>query len=194
MRLLSLLGTRLFLYRHSHRKNKTFVGGEVLRGLSFISIWRKTMEKTILLGDKEMKFKSSAATNILFKRAFHEDVLLLLTDYSKNLKELKKIQAKVDELRADSTRPKEEVLAEMNEYLNAPALTASREFQSDTLPKLAFIMWLEANESEKLFSKLNEEQYLFWLLTIDQDELGGITGEIMEIWQSGAKTHSKPKN
>lgn len=152
------------------------------------------MEKTILLGDKEMKFKSSAATNILFKRAFHEDVLLLLTDYSKNLKELKKIQAKVDELRADSTRPKEEVLAEMNEYLNAPALTASREFQSDTLPKLAFIMWLEANESEKLFSKLNEEQYLYWLLTIDQDELGGITGEIMEIWQSGAKTHSKPKN
>lgn len=152
------------------------------------------MEKTILLGDKEMKFKSSAATNILFKRTFHEDVLLLLTDYSKNLKELKKIQAKVDELRADSTRPKEEVLAEMNEYLNAPALKASREFQSETLPKLAFIMWLEANESEKLFSKLNEEQYLFWLLTIDQDELGGITGEIMEIWQSGAKTHSKPKN
>lgn len=152
------------------------------------------MEKTILLGDKEMKFKSSAATNILFKRTFHEDVLLLLTDYSKNLKELKKIQAKVDELREDSTRPKEEVLAEMNEYLNAPALKASREFQSETLPKLAFIMWLEANESEKLFSKLNEEQYLFWLLTIDQDELGGITGEIMEIWQSGAKTHSKPKN
>lgn len=152
------------------------------------------MEKTILLGDKEMKFKSSAATNILFKRTFHEDVLLLLTDYSKNLKELKKIQAKVDELRADETRPKEEVLAEMNEYLNAPALKASREFQSETLPKLAFIMWLEANESENLFSKLNEEQYLFWLLTIDQDELGGITGEIMEIWQSGAKTHSKPKN
>lgn len=152
------------------------------------------MEKTILLGDKEMKFKSSAATNILFKRTFHEDVLLLLTNYSKNLKELKKIQAKVDELRADETRPKEEVLAEMNEYLNAPALKASREFQSETLPKLAFIMWLEANESEKLFSKLNEEQYLFWLLTIDQDELGGITGEIMEIWQSGAKTHSKPKN
>lgn len=152
------------------------------------------MEKTILLGDKEMKFKSSAATNILFKRTFHEDVLLLLTNYSKNLKELKKIQAQVDELRADETRPKEEVLAEMNEYLNAPALKASREFQSETLPKLAFIMWLEANESEKLFSKLNEEQYLFWLLTIDQDELGGITGEIMEIWQSGAKTHSKPKN
>ena len=31
------------------------------------------MEKTIKIGDKELTFKSSAATNILYKRAFKED-------------------------------------------------------------------------------------------------------------------------
>ena len=117
------------------------------------------MEKTILLGEKEMKLKSSAATNILYKRVFHEDVLLKLTEYSKNLKELQKMQAKIDEFRKDETKPKEEILAEMNALLNSDVFKASSEFQSDTLPKLAFIMWLEANEpAEKLFSKLNEEQ------------------------------------
>lgn len=153
------------------------------------------MEKTILLGKKEMKFKSSAATNILYKRVFHEDVLLKLTEYSKNLKELQKMQARVDEIRKDATKPKEEILAEMNALLNSDVFKASSEFQSDTLPKLAFIMWLEANEpAEKLFGKLNEEQYLFWLMTIDQDDLLGVVGQVMDIWQSGSKTHSKPKN
>lgn len=153
------------------------------------------MEKTILFGEKEMKLKSSAATNILYKRVFHEDVLLKLTEYSKNLKELQKMQARVDKLRKDETKPKEEILAEMNALLNSDVFKASSEFQSDTLPKLAFIMWLEANEPvEKLFSKLNEEQYLFWLMTIDQDDLLGVVGQVLDIWQSGSRTHSKPKN
>ena len=151
--------------------------------------------KTIQIGDKEMKFQSSAATNILYKRVFNEDVLLKLTEYSKNLKEMQKLQAKANELRADTERPKDEVLAEMNELLNSDVFVKANEFQTDTLPQLAFIMWLEANEpAEKIFAKLNQEQYLFWLMTINQDDLLAVTHEVMDIWQSGARTHSKPKN
>ena len=153
------------------------------------------MEKTIEMGEKTIKLKSSAATNILFKRVFHEDILLKLTEYSKNLNEMQTLQAKANELREATDKPKEQILAEMNELLNSEVFVKANEFQSDTLPKLAFIMWLEANEpTEKLFTKLNEEQYLFWLMTINQDELLDVTGQVMEIWQNGARTHSKLKN
>lgn len=153
------------------------------------------MEKTILLGEKEMKLKSSAATNILYKRVFHEDILVKLTEYSHNIKEMQRLQEKVEALKADKDRPKEQILAEMTEILNSDTFTQSSKFQDETLPRLAFIMYVEANVTvDKLMSKLNEEQYLFWLMTIDRDELLGVVGQVMDIWQAGAQTHSKPKN
>lgn len=153
------------------------------------------MEKVIKVNEKELRFKSSAATNILYKKAFHDDVLVKLTSYTKNLKELKSMEAKIAELRKDETKSQEEVLSEMNAVMSSDIFVSSQVFMSETLPKLAYIMWLEANTKiEDIFHKLNEEQYLIWLMGIDQDELLAVTGEIMELWQAGAKQHSKPKN
>lgn len=153
------------------------------------------MEKVIKVNEKELRFKSSAATNILYKKAFHDDVLVKLTSYTKNLKELKSMEAKIAELRKDETKSQEEVLSEMNAVMSSDIFVSSQAFMSETLPKLAYIMWLEANTKiEDIFHKLNEEQYLVWLMGIDQDELLAVTGEIMELWQAGAKQHSKPKN
>ena len=153
------------------------------------------MKKTIVLGERQIKIKSSAATNILYKKVFREDILVKLTEYSHNIKEMQKLQKQVEELKTNTEKPKDQILSEMTEILNSDVFKKSSEFQSETLPRLAFIMYLEANESvETLFTKLNEEQYLFWLMTIDQDELLGVTGEVMDVWQAGARTHSKPKN
>lgn len=153
------------------------------------------MEKTIVLGEKSIKIKSSAATNILYKRLFHEDILVTLTSYTKNLKDLQAMQEKMKSIREDSSKTQEQILVEMNEMLNSDVFTKAQTFQSETLPKLAYIMYLEANEGiDTIFKKLTEEQYLFWLMTINQDELLAVVGEVMEVWQSGAKTHSKPKN
>ena len=153
------------------------------------------MEKVITVNDKEMKFKSSAATNILYKKAFGDDILVKLTSYTKNLKELKSMQAKIASLKDDKTRSQEEILNEMNTLMNSDIFISSQAFTSETLPRLAYIMWLEANTKiEDIFRKLNEEQYLFWLMGIDQDELLAVTGEVMELWQAGAKQHSRPKN
>lgn len=153
------------------------------------------MEKVIKVNEKELRFKSSAATNILYKKAFHDDVLVKLTSYTKNLKELKSMKVKIAELRKDETKSQEEVLNEMNAVMSSDIFVSSQAFMSETLPKLAYIMWLEANTKiEDIFHKLNEEQYLVWLMGIDQDELLAVTGEIMELWQAGAKQHSKPKN
>lgn len=153
------------------------------------------MEKVITINEKELRFKSSAATNILYKKAFGDDVLVKLTSYTKNLKELKNMQAQITELRKDETKPQEEILTEMNALMSSDIYVSSQSFMSDTLPRLAYIMWLEANTKiEDIFRKLNEEQYLVWLMGIDQDELFAVTGEVMSLWQAGAKQHSKPKN
>lgn len=153
------------------------------------------MERKISVGDKEMSFKASAATNILYKKAFHDDILVKLTSYSKNLKELQKIQETFKELKEDTSKSDEERLAVMTELMNSEVVTSSQTFSSETLPKLAYIMYLEANEKAgEVFKKLNEESYMAWLMEIDQDELVEVTGQVMDIWQSGARQHSKPKN
>lgn len=153
------------------------------------------MIKTITIGEKEITLKSSAATNILFKKAFKEDLTVILQAYTKNTKELQKMQAEVNALRSDTSKPREEVLEAMNELMQSEVFLKASEFQSDTLPKLAYIMYLEANNSvNAIFSKLTEEQYILWLMTIDQDELTQMSGEVLGIWRSGARQTSKPKN
>ena len=152
------------------------------------------MERKIKVGENEAMFKSSAATNILYKKAFGEDILIKLTEYTKNLKELKKIQSEVKELQ-ESGKTQEEILEKMNELMASDAFVTTQNFTNETLPRLAYIMLLEGNEKiGDIFSKLNENSYLAWLMTINQDELLDVTGEVMDLWQSGAKTHSKPKN
>lgn len=153
------------------------------------------MEKIINLSGKETKLKVSAATNILYKRVFKEDILIKLSSYSKNLKELKAIQAKIEAVKADETKSKEEVAEEMTKLVNSSVFEEINSFSSETLPKLAYIMYLEANYTEAhIFSKLNEECYLGWLLHIDQNELIDITKEVMELWKAGASNTSSPKN
>ena len=153
------------------------------------------MEKTITIGEREFKFKSSAATNILYKRAFKDDILVRLTEYTKYSKELIGLKAELNKLKNSEGKTEEEVLKEFDDLTNSDAFVKTQEFSSDTLPKLAYIMFLEANENIKtIFTKLNEDNYLEWLMTVDQDELLTVTGEVMDIWQAGTKTHSKPKN
>ena len=153
------------------------------------------MEKTIVLDNKQIKLRSSAVTNIWYKRAFGEDLLVQLTAYAKNFKELKALQDKITKLKDDNTKSKEEVLSEMNDLMTSNAFVTSNQFKDSTLPQMAYIMYLEANEPrETVFHKLNRDEFELWLSSMDQDELFSLSGEVMELWQSGAKTHSKIKN
>lgn len=153
------------------------------------------MLKKITLGDREISFKSSAATNILFKRAFKEDITVLLQSYTKNFKELQKMQKNIADLRADTTKSQAEILEAMGDMMQSEVYLKAASFQNDTLPQLAYIMYLEANESiDIIFTKLNEVNYLTWLLTINQEELTQVTTEVLRIWRAGAQTTSNPKN
>lgn len=154
------------------------------------------MKKEIDVNGKTLTFKASAATNILFKRAFKEDILIKMSEYTKNIKDLKKMQARIAELKLEKENlSNPEVIEELNKLMNSEVYVSSAKFMNETLPKLAFVMFAEANyEIPAIFAKLNDESYLEWLLTIDQADLLDVTGQIMEIWQIGARTTSKPKN
>lgn len=153
------------------------------------------MEKTISINDKEFKFKSSAATNILYKKAFREDILVKLTKYTKDLKELRNMQSRLTELRADKDRPQEEVLAEMNTIMQSDIFISSKAFTEENLPKLAFIMYLEGNyKANDILQRLNEDSFILWMMSIEQSDILAMAGEIMTIWKAGAQTSSKPKN
>lgn len=152
------------------------------------------MIEKIMMGEKEIAFKSSAATNILFKKTFHEDITLKLTEYSRLIEELKKLQGDINEVKV-SDIPEADKLAKIGEVMNSPAFVKSADFQSDTLPKLAYIMYLEANEAvDNIFKKLTEEHYLIWLMTFDQEELGAHISDILTLWRKGARQMSKAKN
>lgn len=153
------------------------------------------MEKKINIGDKEISLKSSAGTNILYKKAFGEDIIVKLSSYTKNLKELKSLKAEVDKVKEDPDKSDEELLETMNKMMNSDAFIATQTFANETLPKLAYIMYLEANfKMNEIFKALTEEKYLEWLLNFSQDDLLDVTSEVMDLWGKGAKTHSKPKN
>lgn len=84
------------------------------------------MEKTIKLGEKEVALKSSAATNILYKRAFGEDILVMLSSYTKNLKELQRLKAEVDKVKEDPTKSQEEILEVMQNMMNSDAFKTTQ--------------------------------------------------------------------
>ena len=153
------------------------------------------MLETITVNGKELKFKSSAATNILYKRAFKQDVMIELSSYSKNVKELKEIKEKVRALKADETKTAEDIATEMSNLMQSDVFEKISAFSNNILPKLEYIMHVEAEYTEKdIFGKLNEEDYLVWLLGIDADTLTNMTGRVLEIWKNGAGNLSKAKN
>lgn len=152
------------------------------------------MIKEIAMGDAVVKFKASAATNILFKRAFREDITVKLTEYSKRTTELKKLQDEIAQVRSTDLS-EDEKLERLNSIMGSQAFVESNEFNSETLPKLAYIMYLEANVPvTEIFGKLSEEGYLTWLMTMDQADISNNLSEILSIWREGARMTSKAKN
>lgn len=147
------------------------------------------MSKTIIIGDREIEFKASAATPILYKRAFKQDLTQELASYAKNYKEAKRLQ---DKLNDEALESPEERLAAVTSSPEFMTMTASA---SELFPKLAYIMYLEANEEQRnIFGKLSEEHFIMWLSGFEPQDLQSHYSEFMQIWNGNMKSTSKQKN
>lgn len=144
------------------------------------------MIKKIELGGKEIEFKASAVTSILYKRTFKQDLTSEFSNYVKKYKVVKSLQE--DILNKDENE-KIDVISH-----NAEILELSNSAQ-ELFPQLAYIMYLEANvEQREIFKKLNEEDFIFWLSQFETADFQSHFSDFMNMWNENAHTSVKPKN
>lgn len=150
------------------------------------------MNKYITLGGKDIEFKASAVTSILYKRTFGQDLTTIFSEYVKNYKEVKKINEQYAIEDGDS----DEVIAEKRAAISSdPIILQFSMMSMELFPKIAYIMYLEANvEQRELFRKLNEDDFIMWLGQFEKNEIQEHTVDFMNLWNGNAKTSVKPKN
>lgn len=150
------------------------------------------MNKTIEIGGKEIEFKASAATSILFKRTFGKDLTSEFSEYIKHYKEVKKLREELTISDEDSDEVRDEKIANLT---NSPLISQLSVMALDLFPKLAYIMYLEANvEQRELFRKLTEDDFIMWLSQYDSNDIQNHLGDFMSLWSGNSRTSVKPKN
>lgn len=150
------------------------------------------MNKTITLGGKDIEFKASAVTSILFKRTFGKDLTSEFSAYIKHYKEVKKLREDFEISDEDSDEVRSKKLEALTEN---PIISQLSVMAMDLFPKLAYIMFLEANvEQRELFRKLTEDDFIMWLGQFESNEIQNNIGEFMTLWSGTSRTSVKPKN
>lgn len=150
------------------------------------------MNMTIEIGGKDMEFRASAATSILFKKTFGKDLMSEFSSYVKHYKEVKQLKDDCN-INDDDT---DEVKAQKATVLvDNPIISELSIMAMDLFPKLAYIMWLEANEEQReLFKKLNENDFILWLGQLDSNDIKEHLHDFMSLWNGNSKTTVKLKN
>lgn len=150
------------------------------------------MNRKIEIGGKEIEFIASAATPILFKRTFGKDLTAEFSQYIQNYKEVKKLREDMTISEDDSDDVKDKKIEELT---NNPIISQLSMMAMDLFPKLAYIMYLEANvEQRELFRKLSEDDFVMWLMNFDSADLQNHISDFMSLWSGNSRTSVKQKN
>lgn len=150
------------------------------------------MNRKIEIGGKEIEFIASAATPILFKRTFGKDLTSEFSQYIKNYKEVKKLR---EDLTISDDDPDDVRDKKIEELTNNPIITQLSMMALDLFPKLAYIMYLEANvEQRELFRKLSEDDFIMWLMNYDSNDIQNHIPDFMGLWAENSRTSVKQKN
>lgn len=131
------------------------------------------MKKTLYLeidGDvKTMELASSGGTAVLYKRMFGKDLIKTIMDFDKYNK---------GSIEATKT-----------------AIIEGEGFSFlEFVKELAFIMNLEATKDTNRFSYLNEESYVDFLCSYDDEFFTLKSADIISAWGRNTKTMSQLKN
>lgn len=66
---------------------------------------------------------------------------------------------------------------------------------SDIVHGLAYVMYCEANlQASVLFTKLNENSYIEWLMTIDPSAITDKSADFIKLYQANQKNNNHAKN
>lgn len=136
------------------------------------------MKKTIIIGGEPVKFEATTGTGELYLMFTGRNIYSDLQDLSKAFK------------KADFSNPDSIAMEDV-----ANALTLVK--------KMGFVMYIQANTDgstpaetiRNIKERLNEDEYLGWLLGIDNDEFNGdLFSQLLELMNLNSKTYVPAKN
>lgn len=148
------------------------------------------MFRKINVGNKDEDFKCSAATSILYKRLFGVSLTADITKLATVSKEAEALKKKLANISGeDKTSELVDLLA------NNTALVDLTNMMNQLIPQMAYIMWLEANKTQReVFQELTQEAFIMWLSGYEPDAIINSAGEFLDLWNATEKTNSSLKN
>lgn len=151
------------------------------------------MYKKIAIDGKDVDFKCSAATSILYKRLFGKSLSSEITDMAKQSAEAYRMLDELTKLQENKEENQEAILELLAEN---PALTKVTETTEKIGPQMAYIMWLEANKPQReLFQCLTDDAFVLWLSSFDKGDMSNVYSELLNFWNaSNNKSYSNLKN
>lgn len=153
------------------------------------------MYKKIEIKGKDVDFKCSAATSILYKRLFGKSLSEEMTEIAKQSASAYKMLDELSKLQKNKENKEENKEAILNLLADNPSLVSVTEKTEKIGPQMAYIMWLEANKPQReLFQCLTEDAYISWLSDFDKGDMTNVYSELLAFWNGTNKTYSNPKN
>lgn len=150
------------------------------------------MYKKIEIKGKDVDFKCSAATSILYKRLFGKSLSAEVTALANESAKAYKMLEQLNKLQENKDENTEAILELLSEN---PALINVSQTTEKIGPQMAYIMWLEANKPQReLFQCLTEDAYISWLSDFDKGDMANVYSELLEFWNGSNKSYSKLKN
>ena len=151
------------------------------------------MYKTLVYDGKEIRFKASGATKILYKRLFGsspDDYFMkkseVMTDpiVRKNVETVQKLNGEGPEADAAALE-----LMKNKEYVQT-----TTEYY-DFVQQYAYITYLEANtEPLKIGPELTIEKYVAWLMGFEESFFRNNAAEFQKLYQTNIKPEVEEKN
>ncbi|MBP5311740.1 MAG: hypothetical protein J6112_02770 [Clostridia bacterium] len=150
------------------------------------------MYKKIEIKGKDVDFKCSAATSILYKRLFGKSLSAEVTEMANESAKAYKMLEQLNKLQENKNENTEAIL---NLLADNPSLVSVTEKTEKIGPQMAYIMWLEANKPQReLFQCLTEDAYISWLSDFDKGDMTNVYSELLNFWNGTNKSYSNPKN
>jgi hypothetical protein len=151
------------------------------------------MYKKIAIDGKDVDFKCSAATSILYKRLFGKSLSTEITALANESAKAYKMLDQLNKLKENKDENTEAILDLLSEN---PALINVTQTTEKIGPQMAYIMWLEANKPQReLFQSLTDDAYILWLSNFDKGDMTTVYTELLNFWNSANnKSYSSLKN
>lgn len=157
-----------------------------------------SMYKKIIYKDKEYTFKCSAGTDILFKRMFKVDLdsvyKAAVMGIDPNM-DVQNLMNEVNEIRNGDRKDPKTIQKGLDLVKNHMEFLDTTSRLIEFIKEFAYITYLEAKYEPKEISKyLNTDEYVFWLMEIDEGFFRSNTSEFQTFYTDNIHQNSEPKN